>query len=223
VSPKSYNTTATNEKKGRPAIHNNNSNSNSNNTNNHNVTVVTTLTKVKDPKMDAAASAERRQDRSPPIPLKSQTPGPSQYSSSSSLPPSLSAPTRDHWRQHQQQQLRQKGHDEEQFKRENVALQKECEELELIILQMKMEGNIFHTRTGMGLGNYRTEIEKATEEKDQLQDQCKDLEDQIWSLRNETRLKQESIWATEEKLRLQKKRQPRRFGRQTAASAMANK
>jgi len=218
MSLKNYNTTATiKEKQGRPTIHNNNSNGKSRN--NLNVTVVTSVTKVKDPKMDAATSAERRQDRSSPTPLKSQTPSPSRYSSSSSLPQSLPAPTRDHWRQ----QLPQKGHDEEQFKRENEALQKECEELESIILQMKTEGNIFQTRTAIGLGNYQTEIEKTTEEKDKLQNLCKDLEDQIWSLRNKKRLQQENIWATEEKLRLQKKRQPRRFGNQKAASAMANK
>jgi hypothetical protein len=198
---------------------NNKSNNKSKSSNNHNVTVVTSVTKVKDPKMDAAASAERRQDRSSPIPLKSQTPSPSRYSSSSSLPPSLPAPTRDHW----QQQQPQKGHDEEQFKRKNKALQKECEELESIILQMKTEGNIFQTRTAIGLGNYQTEIEKTTQEKHQLQNLCKDLEDQIWSLRNETRLQQESIWDTEEKLQLQKRRQPRRLGNQKAASAMANK
>ena len=176
---------------------------------NQNITVVTTVTTVEDPKMDAASSTERRQDRSSPIPLKSQTPSPSPYDSlPSQMHSTSSGSSRDQhgWHQHQQHHA-PKSQDEDQIRRENKALQRECDELESIILQMKTEGNTLQVRTALKLKKYRAQIEKATEEKERLQTQCSELEDKILRIRTETHLKQESIWATEEKLRKQKQQQ----------------
>jgi hypothetical protein len=214
LSPESY---STHSEKMSPA-HNNivNSNSNSNisssnmtNSNNHNVTVVATVTNVEDANFDAAASTERRQDRSSPIHPQSQTPSLPPNDSELLLRPCPSAPVRNRSQQQQHPQPQQKEKKEEQIKRENEALQKECEELESMILQMQTESNILQVRTARKLQNYKAQIERATEEKQFLQRQCQQLEDKVWDLRTETRLKQESIWATEEKLRRQAKQHKR--------------
>lgn len=208
-SPQRYGTNSNNynrEQLSPPATLNSMSDTKNNINSNQNVTVVTTVTNVEDPKMDAASSTERRQDRSSPIPLKSQTPSPSPYDSlPSQMHSTSSSSSRDQhgWHQHPAS----KSQDEDQIRRENMALQRECEELESIILQMKTEGNTLQVRTALKLQKYRTQIEKATEEKERLQTQCSELEDKILRIRTETHLKQESIWAAEEKLRKQKQQQ----------------
>lgn len=78
--------------------------------------------------------------------------------------------------------------DEQQLKQENIALRRECEELESIIIQMKTEGNVFQARTTLELKNYRVKIESAAVAKETLQTQCRELEDRIWNLRDEMRL-----------------------------------
>ena len=93
--------------------------------------------------------------------------------------------------------------DEQQLKQENIALQRRCEELESIFLQMKTEGNVFQARTTLELKSYRTKIDRATATKETLQTQCRELEDRIWNLRDEMRSRQEEIWDTEKKLRHQ--------------------
>jgi len=209
-----------------------NSNSDSSCAMNNNVAVMTTITNVADPKLEAA-SAERRQDRSSPIHLAQ--PQPAAATSFSSLdsssassgeqhqrqPTARRGPSRDNRRQreqeqlqvHRQQQIRKQKQNERQIqpeewiKRENEALQKECEELESILLQNRTEGNLIKMRTALKLRNYETEIRRATNEKEKLVEHCRGLEDQIWRIRKETRLKQESIWNAEEALRLQQQRQ----------------
>ena len=185
---------------------------------NQNDIIVANVSNVEDPKMDAAALPENRQDRSSPITTKSRTQPQPIYSSSSPMHSSLSEQTEDHLRQ---QQLQQKDRKEnrDKMKRENEALRKQCEELESIVLQMKTEGNILQMRTVMKLKSYETEIDRATKEKQRLEQQCHELEDRIWGLRNETRLKQESIWAAEEKLRQQRKRELSRGKDATTAAA----
>jgi len=178
---------------------------------NQNVSVMITVSNVEDPKMDAAAAlVENRQDRSSPITIRSQNQQDTSSSSSSPLYSSLSDHPEERLQQEQPQQLQERKdrtENREKMKRENEALRKKCEELESIMLQMKTEGNILQMRTVMKLESYQTEIDRATQKKQQLERQCHELEDRIWSLRNETRLKQESIWAAEEKLRQQRKRE----------------
>ena len=210
LSPETFGNNNFSEKKISPAdsqssfgINDNDSNENGS----HNISVITTITNVEDPKMEAAASAERRQDRSSPILLKSQNSSISPSNSESSLQSCLSGSTQDHhWRQ---EQLPTDDKDEEQVRRENLAVQRECQELELIVLRMKTEGNILQVRTQLKLKNYRAEIERATATKESIQTQCRELEDKIWSLRTETRLRQEAIWDAEKKLRSQKTNQHR--------------
>ena len=209
LSPESHSTFNDIRKQSLHSSQNTNINSNGNfdETRNQNVTVVTTVSKVEDSKMDAASSIENRQDRSSPLTTNLQEQEQPQYSSSSSLPSLSFDHTEDRL---QQQQQKNRKEDRDKMRRENEALQKQCEELERIILQMKTEGNILQMRTVMKLKSYQTKIDRATEQKQQLETQCHELEDRIWNLRTETRLRQESIWAAEEKLQQQKKREQSR-------------
>lgn len=194
---------STNEKKKPRADGNNSTITNNSHANNHSITVVTSITNVDDPKMDVAVSAEHRQDQSSPAPLTSRTASSAQYSSQSSS-------AQDKWsqqlqlKQEQQKQQQQQRLGKEQIKRDNMALRNKCEELESIILQMRTEGNILQTRTALKLQNYQIEIEKATLEKQRREQQCRELEDNIWRLRTETQLRQENIWAAKAKVRKQK-------------------
>eukprot|EP00531_Pseudo-nitzschia_arenysensis_P002352 CAMPEP_0116135840 /NCGR_PEP_ID=MMETSP0329-20121206/11407_1 /TAXON_ID=697910 /ORGANISM="Pseudo-nitzschia arenysensis, Strain B593" /LENGTH=306 /DNA_ID=CAMNT_0003630671 /DNA_START=115 /DNA_END=1035 /DNA_ORIENTATION=+ len=198
-----------------------NSNSNSNiipDNKTQNITVVATITEIEDRKIETVTAVERRQDRSSPTLLKSQISSISPSNSVSSLQSSLSETTRDHSQHGHEQHLPKVSKDDEQLRKENLALQRECEELEAMVLKMKTDGNILQVRTAFTLKNYRAEIERATMAKESLQTQCRELEDKILSLRTETRLQQDAIWDAEKKLRSQTKKQ-QKFGNKKLVSA----
>ncbi len=168
-----------------------------------NVPVVTTIMtrSIENPEMNNVDSIERRQDRSSPILGKSsfQALSPNiSFSSRTSHSPGLTQSQHHHlWQEGDSEP--QDVECEEQLKRENTILQRECEELESILLQMKTEGNIFQVKTALKLKNYRAKIERATLAKQNLQTQCRELEDRIWSLRDETQTRQEEIWDADQR------------------------
>ena len=171
------------------------------NTVERNVPVVAKITTIEDPKMKNIDSIERRQDRSSPILGKSQSQAMSptiSCSSRNSSSPGLTQSQHHHLRLQGDSEPQDVEH-EDQLKRENTNLRRECEELESMILQMKTESNIFQVKTAIKLKNYRAKIERATLAKKNLQTQCRELEDRIWSLRDETQSRQEEIWDAEKK------------------------
>ena len=173
----------------------------SSNTIERNVPVVANITTIEDPKMKNIDSIERRQDRSSPILGKSQSQAMSptiSFSSRNSSSPGLTQSQNHHLRLQGNSEPQDVEH-EDKLKRENAILRRECEELESMILQMKTEGNIFQVKTAIKLKNYCAKIERATLAKKNLQTQCRELEDRIWSLRDETQSRQEEIWDAEKK------------------------
>ena len=206
-----------------PETHNTNQNKNdrpelsretktvNNNTSIRKTDLVSTVTHARDPKIDDEAPAEHRQDQALCVAPKPQSNLLSQNDSiSSSCSPS-------HAKLRGQQQHPQHDLDDEEIKRENEALRKECDELSEMILQMKTESNLLRIQSAAQLQNYQIQIEKAFEEKQRLQNNCNKMEDQIWNLRTITRLKEENKWRTENRLWKQRK-QPQVYGNEAAIS-----
>lgn len=93
----------------------------------------------------------------------------------------------------------------EQIRRENEGLFDECKALESMILQMRQNSSLLHVQSNLRLQDLQTDIDRAIREREAVRASCRELEEQIDTVRTETNRIQRKIETAEETLRQQQK------------------